>query len=427
MSLFELLPASLAFLCLFSGCPDSGVNPPTNPLGLTIEDVSCTEVFLKLSLAASETQRTLALKRGDSTLATITMRGEDSLFVDEGLLPSKTYRYTLTAGSWTATAQATTMGTTSHNFTWQIDTLGDGGGSVLYDVAIINDTLAYAVGEIYKRDSVGNWDPLPYNLVKWNGQRWELVKVTVQTRWGAVTAPIRGIFAFSADDIWLVSGDAIHGDGRTWTNYDVRLLTGNDMVSVDKAWGSNSSNMYFVGWNGTIIHYDGVEWRRIESGTTLPIWDIFGAKDERSGQYEIICVASNHSYPEGRKLLSIQGTNVTALPDSGLPWSIDAIWHVPSRKYIVVGDSVWNVNQLGTRWRSIGGLPNLYTTSIAGNALNNIIIGGAFWNLLHFNGSTWRSYFPFTSGALGSVAITGNLVIAVGYVGNRGVAIRGIR
>ncbi|MBI3006249.1 MAG: hypothetical protein HYY49_12660, partial [Ignavibacteriales bacterium] len=39
--------------------------------------------------------------------------------------------------------------TTSHNFTWTIDTVGDGNSSVLYDVAIINDTLAYAVGEIY--------------------------------------------------------------------------------------------------------------------------------------------------------------------------------------------------------------------------------------------------------------------------------------
>jgi hypothetical protein len=69
------------------------------------------------------------------------------------------------------------MDTTSHNFTWQIDTLGDGGGSVLYDVAIINNTLAYTVGEIYKRDSVGNWDPLPSGLALWNGRSWSSRKV----------------------------------------------------------------------------------------------------------------------------------------------------------------------------------------------------------------------------------------------------------
>ena len=67
------------------------------------------------------------------------------------VLPSHTYTYTLaTAGATNITAQARTMDTTSHAFTWQSFTFGDGGGScTLYDVAIINDTLAYAVGEIY--------------------------------------------------------------------------------------------------------------------------------------------------------------------------------------------------------------------------------------------------------------------------------------
>ena len=43
----------------------------------------------------------------------------------------------------------TTLDTTSHDFSWKTFTFGGGGGSVLNDVAIVNDTLAYAVGEIY--------------------------------------------------------------------------------------------------------------------------------------------------------------------------------------------------------------------------------------------------------------------------------------
>ena len=91
------------------------VTPPTNPLQLTVEDVSCTEAFLKLTLAESETQKTITLKRGDSTIAIITMAGKDSLFIDEGLLPKHTYTYTLAAQSFTVTTQATTMDTTSHD------------------------------------------------------------------------------------------------------------------------------------------------------------------------------------------------------------------------------------------------------------------------------------------------------------------------
>jgi len=168
------------------------------------------------------------------------------------------------------------------------------------------------------------------------------------------------------------------------------------------------------------------------AGRTLPIWDVHGARDERTGSYEIICVASNHSFPEGRKLLKVQGSSVTALPDSGLPWSIDAVWHVPGRKYIVVGDGVWHTLRLGIVWESVGGLPNLYTTSVTGVRANDIFIGAAFLDLFHFNGVTWRNYFPLMiSGAFGAVQMKGDRVVAVGVIGSgfddRGIIVVGRR
>lgn len=67
--------------------------------------------------------------------------------------------------------------TTSHNFTWQITVLGNGlSSSMLNDVAIINDTLVYAVGEIYLKDSTGQEDINPYNLVRGNGSAWTIVR-----------------------------------------------------------------------------------------------------------------------------------------------------------------------------------------------------------------------------------------------------------
>jgi len=63
------------------------------------------------------------------------------------------------------------MDTTSHDFRWEIYTLGDGtGSSCLYDVAIINETLAYAVGEIYRNDTT-------FNVAKWNGKERELMRI----------------------------------------------------------------------------------------------------------------------------------------------------------------------------------------------------------------------------------------------------------
>jgi hypothetical protein len=63
-----------------------------------------------------------------------------------------------------------TPDSTSHDFTWAIDTLSNDVGR-LFDAAIVNDTLAYVVGEMFHRDSLWNPEPTFYNLAVWNGER----------------------------------------------------------------------------------------------------------------------------------------------------------------------------------------------------------------------------------------------------------------
>jgi hypothetical protein len=92
-----------------------------------------------------------------------------------GLLPNRRYTYTLTpsTGPFTDRLSATiqTMDTTNHDRVFDPPVLlGDGNSSVLYDIAIINDTLVFATGAIYKRDSLGNWGPILYNLARWDGR-----------------------------------------------------------------------------------------------------------------------------------------------------------------------------------------------------------------------------------------------------------------
>jgi hypothetical protein len=62
--------------------------------------------------------------------------------------------------------------TTSHNWTFETFLLGGAASSVLYDVAIVNDSTAMGVGELYLQDSSGQADPNACNLVKWDGQNW---------------------------------------------------------------------------------------------------------------------------------------------------------------------------------------------------------------------------------------------------------------
>ena len=94
--------------------------------------------------------------------------------------------------------------TTSHNFTFRSWTFGEHSSSILNDVAILNDSSIWAVGEIYLNDSLGNPDPQAYNAVYWNGNQWEQKRITVNFRGNLVTPLLEGAFAFSNTDIWFV-------------------------------------------------------------------------------------------------------------------------------------------------------------------------------------------------------------------------------
>jgi hypothetical protein len=313
--------------------------------------------------------------------------------------------------------------TTSHAWTFTKTLLGDGASSVLYDVAIINDTLAYAVGEISIRDSAGNWPYPPYNLAIWNGQTWRLQTLSYATKVlypGSVGsdsgyASARSLFTFNERDIWIAAGTIQHYDGTRWQQY-----RGEEAGFSNKMWGTSSTDMYFVSNGGRIIHYNGSSWTKIQSGTTLPINDIWGGYNYYTKHWEILAVATQN-YPPGRTILSINGNTALQISSSpiGQIEEFFSVWFVPNQHYYVIGDGIYEKSSLTDNdWKNNPlDITHYATTRIRGNAINDIFVVGAFGELLHYNGNNWYSFQSVTSltnGAYTSVAIRNNLMIAVG-------------
>jgi hypothetical protein len=195
--------------------------------------------------------------------------------------------------------------------------------------------------------------------------------------------------------------------------------------SITELWGESPNSVYAVGDGGNIVQYFNGAWRKLESGTTLPIQDIWGLANPSSGVAEVYAVASNFvSIPSGKKLLRITGTNVTAMSDSGLNMFLNSIWFCSGSLYYIVGGGFFysaSISQ-STIWQ---GAPHLvtdyYSLAIRGTASNDIFIVGGYGDVVHFNGSTWKSFREQTavSGNYWAVAVTGTLVIAVGDDGGR--------
>ena len=423
-----LFALSLCVLFLNLNCKkDNPIAPPNNTFSLTAADANCTEVYLQLTVGAALGSRTLTLMRDTIQVLTMSVASGQTTLTDTNLLPGHTYNYIASlSGSLTAHTSAKTMDTSSHSWSFTTTLLGDGSGSsTLFDVAIINDTLAYAVGAIYQGGSV-------YNLAKWNGQAWQLLQIQFYTICGqqsTTSYPTSSIFVFSDHDIWIAM------DGDQVARFDGNIQTATMCMpvsfSIKKLWGTNPSSVYAVGSGGNIVHYDGTSWTQIVSGTSYDIRDIYGAENE------ILAVASNSDAyrPQGRTLLHIDPTTykINTVPSDGLAISLNAIWFVPSKLYLCGGDGLFHKHDVNptSSWQMypIGLVTNYYSDGISGNAINDVFIGCAFLEIVHFNGVTWKNYrdqIPLTNGAL-TIKMRGNFAVAVGLSGQQAIATVGKR
>ena len=392
-----------------SGCKHAPTQPRDTTFSLTVDDANCTEVFLRLQLGSGIDSREVTLKRDSVVLYTSTIDETDTTLVDTGLLPNHSYTYTASVGGNVQSCTAATMDTTSHAFSFTTTLLGDGtGSSQLFDDAIINDTLAYAVGDIYQGGT-------EHNVAQWDGQTWRSMQLLYQ----GFPPIVRSILAISDSNIWF--DPWIHWNGQTFLSIQIDpVLIG---IGVNKMWG-DSNDMYVVGNIGLIAHYNGNTWAKIESGTTLDVRDIYGAQNSGTGAWKILATAGNPLISPERKVIQITGTTAQTIPDIGIGGGLNGIWLSPGHYYWLVGDGVWEKHPTlsDPAWHSQSLSP--YTIhAVRGNGSNDIFMCGAFGEVLHFNGVSWKSYQTQIGVAALYVglAVRGNTVVMVGQ--NNGQAV----
>jgi len=323
--------------------------------------------------------------------------------------------------------------TTSHDFTWQIDVLGDGNASRLRDVCIIDENDVWAVGEIYVKDSTGAFSDT-YNVIHWNGSEWDLIRIRFPICGTNDTAPFpaRAVLAFDPSHIWFTSAGTIYYLNGTSIS---KMCIPSDLLpgSINKLWGDSQNNVYVVGNKGTIVHYNGTSWQKIESGTDLDIQDIWGGTDPITGEDIILAVAGNIYTTYDKEILKINGTTVAKLTTEGIDWPLDAVWFDPGQIYYVVGAGIYSKKSLDNTvsWNGPGLTATSYSSyAIRGNYINDVFVTGAFGDVLHFNGNSWRSYREHTAllaGSYRAVAVKGDLMFAVGSEYDKAVILRGKR
>ena len=104
-----------------------------------------------------------------------------------------------------------------------------------------------------------------YGIFHWDGS---------YGTWVNNTEDLNAIWGSGGDDIFAVgdNGKMLHFDGSSWA----QMESGTDEDLYD-VWGSGPNDVYAVGSEGTVLHYDGTSWSKINVGTRQTLEGVWGA------------------------------------------------------------------------------------------------------------------------------------------------------
>ena len=400
---------------------------PTEPdydIYMTAEDVFSTSVVLNVSLPDSGNVSAFSLTRDDSTVATYTCYDDDTLIVDEDLTPNTDYIYRVRflkdgkTKSESDPVSVHTMDTTSHDFTWEIDTLGNY-GSYLKDAWIVDENNIWVVGALVIDDSTSLYSGQQnYNVAKWNGVTWNYELI------GAPGITGEGIFYFSDNDIWVATGIIYHWNGNEWERYhlwNMGVLDDED-GGVTAIWGASPSDIYFVGRKGSIVHYDGSTFTKMESPSATQLLEVAGSSD---GEY-VFAAGYDVVLPTKTTALMIHNDSVEEMyysdylvPQTTADYgAISAVDVCGNYAYFVTYKGLWKNNFKNDISTIDKRIKNYQYAEVHVQAHNDIFFIGGGFKYVHYNGLSYDfndTFYTNYSFATYGGDFKGDIAVITGY------------
>jgi hypothetical protein len=323
---------------------------------------------------------------------------------------------------------------TSHDFTWEFDTLG-AQGSYLTGVSVIDEGNIWVSGKIRLPDSTEWSGYKTYNIANWDGTEWQLydqelplVNLSGTTSWHVF--PTLLIHAFNENDIWTQNSFASfgHWNGIDWQGYSHIV---EDIGLRYKMWGANYDDLWFVGSVGNITYFDGdtlVDYEDPPS-ITHDLRDIWGISPDK------IWAVGYTTFPFAETILmGYDGENWNAIHISNGYDTCDGeslcdftggVWAFGDTLYVASAQNgIWK-ESVSTGVGSMMDEPADYIwgsyMGLRGNHYNDIFSISKKCYLNHFNGENWtysdalrEPFDPIRPPEQYGLEVKGDFVVLVG-------------
>ena len=239
---------------------------------------------------------------------------------------------------------------------------------------------------------------------------------------------IYGIWALDSSNIYFAVGAIVKYEGGKFIETNLGDLGFTQFQGVNKLWGSSEQNIWGVGPEGTIVHYDGKSWARIDFPRQWYLFDITG--DLQSG----IAYAAAMDSTSYKAIVKLESSSAQIIYKSPQISSIkpNGLNYLNGNLYLAGSDF-----QCTLLWRyrtANGEIDSLYTVApttglfnITGESENDLYFWGNDYRvgkLVHYNGSRFKVFnLPNASYTAGGAATKGNISAFAGLSNNKGFVI----
>lgn len=245
-----------------------------------------------------------------------------------------------------------------------------------------SDNIFAVGGDVRHDDPYGNGADGGGQILYYNGHEWAPVEL-------GVLPPLWGIWGCSPDDVLAVGGNhagdngtVVHHKGNEWA-----VMPGVDPMStplLSDVWGSSCGDVFAVGAQGAVLHYDGAAWVPMISGTKKWLTRVWG-----SGPNDVYAVGGDFSNSNDGIILHYDGDSWQEISwNAPLP-SLTGIWGSGANDVFTVGYGGTMLHYDGHAWSAMDASSSATLWGVWGTGPDDVYAAGEHGTLLHYDGHGW--------------------------------------
>ena len=219
--------------------------------------------------------------------------------------------------------------------------------------------------------------------------RWQVL------RQGITSNELNSVWRNTASDVWAVglNNTIVHYNGTAWT----QPITGLAFASYTGVFGTSGTDVWAVGGQGSTAHWNGSKWLRTVLNTSVFFTGVWGSAP---GNY--------YASANGGIGYHLSGSSWSQI---NFPFTITgnlhAVWGSDASHVWMVGDGGQILFFNGSFWAKVASPTTQPLLTVWGTSATNVFAAGGFGTVLHFNGSSWSVQASGTGHTLSGFGGTG--------------------